>query len=427
MVQLAGLYINIIVVLENKSRKGILMAKKESRKKFWMIGVALIIVGVLYFNLSGPSTPSPLPPLHNVEKTGAGAIMDFTGQGNKIHTAVDETLKKNSLAVRDSKETVKEVPREKVEGVIRWHTRQLLVNLPEDMSVERLQQTLQAEVKSVGGQVMSSQLDTYQGLSVVRLDIGLKDHVAGDEITIISDRLYLVKEKIAPIAKKQPEVKGRGQMAIVIDDFGYSKEPIAAFAAIDRPLTFAVLPYRPFSNEAAARGLSSGHQVILHLPMEPLAQGEQSEKITITINLKDEEIRDITKKAIQDIPGLIGVNNHQGSRATADSRVMKAVLGELKANSLFFLDSRTNSQSIGVDSARKMGVRTGANELFLDNKDDVSAIKAKLRTAQDMAIEHGTVIVIGHARMKTATALSEMVSELESNGIQLIFVSQLVR
>lgn len=425
MVQLVAQCINIVVP-ENRSKRGIRMAKKENLKKLWLIIFALIAIGALYLNLSGPSKELPSP-LHNVEKTGSGAIVDFTGPGKKIHAAVDETLKKNALPVRDVKETLKEVPRQKVEGRIRWHARQLLVNIPDEMSTETLQQALQAGVKSVGGQVISSQLDHYQGLSVLRLDIGLKDRVAGDEITVISDQVYLVKDKIAPIPKKQPEVKGRGQMAIVIDDFGYNKEPIAAFAAIDRPLTFAVLPYQPFSNEAATRGLSSGHQVILHLPMEPLAQGEQSEKITIMVQLSDEEIRDITKKAVQAIPGLIGVNNHQGSKATADRRVMKVVLTELKENSLFFLDSRTNSQSIGVEAARQMGVRTGANELFLDNKDDVSAVKAQLRTAQEMAIKHGMVTVIGHARMNTARAVSEMVSELESNGIQLIFVSQIVK
>ncbi|WP_378954177.1 divergent polysaccharide deacetylase family protein [Pelosinus sp. sgz500959] len=402
------------------------MARKTSRKNAWMIVLALIVMGVLYLKASGPST-EPHAPLHDLEKTGAGTVIDFTGQGNKIHTAVDEALKKNGLSVSNIKEAVKEVPRQKVEGVIRWHTRQLLVNVPVDMSAETLQQTLQAGIKGVSGQVISSQPDNYQGLSVVRLDIGLKDHVAGEDITVISDQIYLTKEKTASIVKKPPEVKGRGQMAIVIDDFGYSKEPIAAFAAIGRPLTFAVLPYRPFSNEAAARGMSSGHQVMLHLPMEPLAQGEQSEKITITINLSDEEIHDIAKKAIQSIPGLIGVNNHQGSRATADRRVMKAALGEIKENNLFFLDSRTNSQSIGAETARQMGVRTGVNELFIDNTDDVNAVKAKLRTAQDMAIQHGIVTVIGHARMNTAKAVSEMVPELEANGIQLIFVSQVVK
>ena len=401
------------------------MAKTDKRKSVWMIVIGVIVIGVLYFKFSeGPNRP--LTPRFDMEKTGAGAVIDFTGAANKIHTAVDETLRKTGLTVRDTKETIKEVPRQKVEGLIRWHVRQLLVNIPGEMSAEAAEQVLQAGVKSVGGQVISSQLDNYQGLSVVRLDIGLKDKVAGDDITIISDRVYLVKEKAAASLTNKVST-GQRQMAIVIDDFGYNKEPISIFAGITRPLTFSVLPYQPFSNEAAARGLSSGHQVMLHLPMEPLAQAEQSEKLTITINMSDGEIQEMTKKAIQAIPGLMGVNNHQGSRATADKRIMKAVLSELKGNNLFFLDSRTNSQSIGAETARQMGIKTGENQLFIDNKDDVSAIKAQLRTAQDMAIKHGSVIVIGHARMNTATAVSEMIPELEAKGIQLVFVSQLVK
>jgi len=401
------------------------MAKTDKRKRAWMIALGMIVLAVLYFKFSGGAN-QPSAPRYDIEKTGAGAIIDFTASTNKIHTAVDETLKKAGLSVRDTKVATKEVPRQKVEGLIRWHTRQLLINIPGEMSVDMVEQALQSGVTSVGGQVISSQPDHYQGLSVVRLDIGIKDKVAGDDMTIVSDRVYLVREQIAVIVPTK-EVAGHGQMAIVIDDFGYSKEPINAFAAIARPLTFAILPYRPFSNEAAARGLSSGHQIMLHLPMQPLDQAEQSEQLTITVNMSDGEIQEMTKKAIQAIPGLIGVNNHQGSRSTADKRVMKVVLGELKANSLFFLDSRTNSQSIGAETARQMGIRTGENQLFIDNTDDVSAIKAKLRTAQDMAIKHGSVIVIGHARMNTAKAVSEMISELESKGIQLVFVSQMLK
>jgi len=401
------------------------MAKKDKRKRAWMIVLGLIVLTVLYFKFSERPN-QPLPPRHDIKKTGAGAVIDFTGSTHKIHLAVDEALKKMDVSVRDSKETNKEVPRQQVEGLIRWHARQLLVQIPGEMSAEMAEKALQAGVKTAGGQVLSSQPDQYQGLSVLRIDIGFRDKVAGDEITIISDRVYLLKEKAAEIVKTKG-ITGHGQMAIVIDDFGYSKEPITAFAEISRPLTFAVLPYRPYSNEAAARGLSSGHQVILHLPMEPLAQGEQSEKLTITVKMSDGEIQEMTRNALQAIPGLIGVNNHQGSRATADKRVMNIVLGELKNNSLFFLDSRTNSQSVGAESARQMGIRTGENQLFIDNTDNVNAIKTKLRTAQDMAIKYGSVVVIGHARMNTAKAVNEIISELEENGVQLVFVSQMVK
>lgn len=411
------------------------MARKNKQKTIWIALVGAIIVGsLLYLNFSQPSNPSSLV-RHEIDKNGASAIADFTATTKQVHLAVDETLKKNSLAVQDVKEFPKEVPRQKVEGVIRWHTRQLLITIPNDLPVETVQQALQKGLQAAGAQVLASQADKYQGNSVLRLDIGFKDKVAGDEITIISDRIYLAKakeqgkdkDKGTAILPARPEGKGNGQMAIVIDDFGYSREPIAAFSGITRPLTFAVLPYHPFSNEAAARGLSSGHQVILHLPMEPLAQGEQSEKLTIGVAMSDGEIQEMAQNAINQIPGLIGVNNHQGSRATADKRVMKIVLGQLKANSLFFLDSRTNGQSIGADTARQMGVRTRENELFIDNSDDVSAIKAKLRTAQNMALNHGSVTVIGHARMNTAIAVREMIGELEENGIRLVFVSQLAQ
>lgn len=409
------------------------MARKNKQQTIWMVLVGLIIMGsLLYLNFS-PSSHQPLPARHEVEKSGAGAVADFTNTTTQVHATVDEIFKKNSLAVRDVKEFVKEVPRQKVEGVIRWHTRQLLIAAPNDTAVETVQQTIQQGVQRAGAQVIASQRDQYQGLSVLRLDVGFTDKVAGDEITIISDRIYIAKEKTQGKEKEKailparPTGKGNGQMAIVIDDFGYSKEPIAAFCSIGRPLTFAVLPYHPFSNEAAARGLSSGHQVILHLPMEPLAQSEQSEKLTIGVAMSNGEIQEMTQKAINQIPGLIGVNNHQGSRATADKRVMKIVLGQVKANSLFFLDSRTNGQSVGAESARQMGVRTGENQLFIDNSDEVSEIKAKLRTGQKMALNHGSVTVIGHARINTAIAVREMIDELEEKGIELVFVSQLVQ
>ena len=143
--------------------------------------------------------------------------------------------------------------------------------------------------------------------------------------------------------------------------------------------------------------------------------------------MSDQEIQQAVTKAIQSIPGVIGVNNHQGSRATADRRVMKDVLSVIRANNLFFVDSRTNSQSVAFDMSRQMGLHTGENELFIDNLSDVEAIKNQIRSAMHMALAHGTVTVIGHARMNTAIAVREMIPEIEAAGIKLVFESELVK
>jgi polysaccharide deacetylase 2 family uncharacterized protein YibQ len=164
-------------------------------------------------------------------------------------------------------------------------------------------------------------------------------------------------------------------MAIIIDDFGYNNEPIAAFADLNRPVTFSVLPNRPYTAAAASRALSAGKQVMVHLPMEPLNQSEQHEPQVITTDLTDSQVQEITTQAIALVPGAIGINNHQGSRATADQRVMRDVLAVVKSNNLFFIDSRTHSASRAYALAKQSGIKTRENELFIDNSADVYAIK----------------------------------------------------
>lgn len=400
------------------------MAKKSNRTK-GILAVAILLIVALYFILH--TTSSDPQQQYEIEKKGAGSVIDFTTTCQQVHKDIDTALGKNGITIGDIKETTKEISRQKIEGIIRWHTRQILLKPSPAFNADKLQSILKAA--SSKSKVLAMEADTYQGVAVTRFDIGLQDKLDGETVTIICDRVYVLKEGagVLPGGEKQQPVKVKAKLAIIIDDFGYSHDPVEAFANITQPITFAVLPYRPYSNEAAARGLSSGHQVILHLPMEPLGEGGSSEPTAIMVGMGEEQIREIAQKAIQSLPGIIGVNNHQGSKATADKQVMKNVLQVIKNKNLFFVDSRTNHLSVASDTARQMGIHTGENQLFIDNVDDVVAVKKQIRIAQDMALQHGSAIIIGHARMNTATAVRDMVPELIQNGVQLVFVSQLIR
>lgn len=399
------------------------MAKK-SNKRIWLAVMVIFLAVVGYFYGTDRPANQPSNSAHyQLEKTGATATVDFTQSAKNIHAAVDAVLARKDIRLTDHKEADKEVPRQGIEGKIRWHVREMGVKVPAD-SVESLQRELTTAVKKSGGELFVIQPDQFQGTPALRLDIGVKDQLAGDAVTVITDKLYIMEKKLAAT---QTPVKTRGELALVIDDFGYTKEPISAFAAIPKPLTFAVLPYRTYSNEAAARAISSGHQVMLHLPIEPLAAAEQSEQITVTVAMSDQDIQATVANAIQAVPGIIGVNNHQGSRGTADKRVMVNVLSVIKSHSLFFIDSRTNSQSIAYDTAHQLGIRSGENNLFLDNEDEVAAIKRQLRKAAEIAVQRGTAIAIGHARLTTATAVKEMLPEFEAAGIKLVFASEVVK
>ena len=215
-----------------------------------------------------------------------------------------------------------------------------------------------------------------------------------------------------------------GKLAIIIDDCGYSSSALTKLAQIDAPLTFSVIPYLTYSKTAIDKALGSGKQVMLHLPMQALGNAS-AEKITIKISMSDDQIKEITTNAINATPGLVGVNNHEGSKATADARVMRDVMGVVAGNGLFFVDSRTNPASVACDIAAEYGVATGANDLFLDNTDDVKYVEDRLRKAADMA-HNRSIIAIGHARTNTAQAINAMLEDIRAAGIQLVFASEIV-
>lgn len=402
-------------------------AKKRSYGK-WIAAIILILAGVFYFQNDKPpeKAPAPSEPNYNLEKTGAGVVVDFTAAAAKIHAAVDSGLAGSKLSPKELKEDKREVPRKGVEGTIRWHSRSMLVVPPEAMSPEGLAQALTPLVTKAGGKLIGTEPDTYNGAPAVRLDIGIKDMLNNEPLTVVTDRLYVVKDKgTLPPPKPQPAAR-QGDMAIVIDDFGYTHDPIAGFVEMGRPITFAVLPYRQYSHEAATRALSAGHVVMLHLPLEPLSSAEQSEPTTITVNMRPDEIKQAVAKAIASVPGVKGVNNHQGSKATGDREVMKQVLSVIKAHNLFFIDSRTSGNSVAAEVARQLGLRTGENELFLDNSADIDQIKKQLRKAVAIAQKSGSVTVIGHARPNTVIAVREIIPEIEAAGIRLVYANQLL-
>ena len=129
---------------------------------------------------------------------------------------------------------------------------------------------------------------------------------------------------------------------------------------------------------------------------------------------------------LSQVPEAVGINNHQGSKATTDKRVMDDVMNELHHRGLFFLDSATNSYTEADGAAAEYGVPYARNDLFVDNSSDVSAIKAMIRKAAERAKEHGTYIIIGHCRPHTAEAFRQMVPQLEAEGIKFIYVLSLM-
>lgn len=219
----------------------------------------------------------------------------------------------------------------------------------------------------------------------------------------------------------------RARLAIIIDDLGGAAPGTDELLALDRPLTFAVLPFLRFTAREAELARARGHQVILHLPMQPADPAVDPGPGAITVNLGDDEIRAAVRRDLEAVPGVVGVNNHMGSLATTDRRVMDIVMSVVAEAGLFFVDSSTARSSVVRAAARAAGVPTGFNVRFIDNVKDVETIKKELARIGDDALRSGQAITTGHAHPATARAVREMIPQLEARGIRLVFVSELVR
>ena len=217
-----------------------------------------------------------------------------------------------------------------------------------------------------------------------------------------------------------------GELALIVDDCGQWIETERRFVALDIPLTLSVLPDVPYSGEIAREAAAAGKGIMLHLPMEALS-GIDPGRGKVTTAMSDGAIVAAVQADLAQVPLAQGVNNHEGSKASADPRVMHAVIGVLaQRGNLFFIDSRTNAASVGESTARDLGVPTAARDVFLDNRPNVAYSEAQLLAAAAIAREHGSAIAIGHPKPTTLEALRAMIPQLQASGIRFVLVADLV-
>jgi hypothetical protein len=215
------------------------------------------------------------------------------------------------------------------------------------------------------------------------------------------------------------------KLALIIDDCGQWPATEHGFIALPVALTLSVLPHVRYGSEIAHDAQAAGKGVMLHLPMEPMS-GIDPGPGRITTSMDDAAITAQVRDDIASVPLATGVNNHEGSRATADDRVMRAVSEVLAADHLFFIDSLTTGSSVAERDAHAAGIATASRDVFLDNVADVEATEAQLRRAAQVAKAHGSAIAIGHPRPTTLAAVRALLPELQREGITFVFASDLV-
>jgi polysaccharide deacetylase 2 family uncharacterized protein YibQ len=251
--------------------------------------------------------------------------------------------------------------------------------------------------------------------------------LSGPYVSVAQDRVPPTSPGLSEETKSGADPQSP-RVAIVIDDVGMKPpEQLEPILSLNVPMTFAILPFQRYTSSCATFLKKTPYETILHLPMEPLnfpvanpGSGALFSSATRT------ELQNAFQDAVRDVPGVVGVNNHMGSRLTQDEALMTTVLEEIHHQGLFFIDSRTHAGTVAFQVAQKMDLPSAERDIFIDAFVSESFSLEQMQKAAALAKAQGTALAIGHPYPSTLNALAAIIPQLQSEGIVFVRASELV-
>ena len=347
--------------------------------------------------------------------------VNLNSKVSHVESVVTALLK--SKGVNPARDLLAEERQLRRSGRFEWNSLKQNYRVGSSFSLKGFQAALEQELKQ-RQMVLQKASVTKQGtVQLLRAEVG---NAGGRPIGFLYQvTLERQTAEIPPAPVSLAFPKGKGKIAIVVDDWGYSVRNLPVLNVIQRPLTIAILPSLPHSTEVARAAKASGHEVILHMPMEAMDPRAPREKGTILTAMPRQQVVDLLDRSLATVPSAKGMNNHQGSKVTTDPVLMGTILSDAKRHGLYFLDSFVSQQSVCGDVAARLKVRFARRTVFLDNEENAPAVRQQLVELARIAARKGHAIGIGHDRPVTVQVLREAIPELEKAGYTVVPVSEL--
>ncbi|MGN0929018.1 MAG: divergent polysaccharide deacetylase family protein [Alphaproteobacteria bacterium] len=283
------------------------------------------------------------------------------------------------------------------------------------------------------------------GLIVKRQNIDAKEKVTVEKTTPIFDEAEIVpipldikednKESLMEIKKDSPfekyalqsEKTDKPVIALIIDDMGVDMIRSNKVLKFNYPFTVSYLTYAPNLQSQINYATKTGHEIILHIPMQALNDNYDYGGEYLSTNNGKTQNLEILASQLDKVSGYIGINNHMGSRFTSDEYQLKAVIEELANRGLAFIDSKTTSLSKADNIAKEVKIPYATRDIFLDDSNRPQDIKKSLTQLENIAKKRGFAVAIGHPRPNTIKMLKEWLPSLADKGIELVPISYIIK
>ena len=371
-------------------------ARKKFSPGYAIIG-AILILSLWILLLNSIQTERGQESLFNLFRP-----LSYVEESEKLEAAIGKELLRLGVGTKSIEKAYRE---EVSRGRIKWIYFRKEIRIPLSRPLADYYMAINEALRRNGGRIFECQAKKKGNENFLTLKAGIES---------FPTHSFLLKQS--------------PQIALIIDDFGYRmSRRERGFLEAEFPLTVSVIPGLTYSAEAAREAAQKGKEVILHLPMEPREDLSNDYPWIILTSMNRRQVERAVEESLASIPLAVGINNHMGSKATEDKEVMSAILGLAKKKSVFYIDSRTSNKSVAFALAKKMKVRTGRNNIFLDNyPGDSRHIRKQLSSLKKIALARGQAIAIGHAtRSATLSAVKEFLPQFKKEGIRLVYVSEL--
>ena len=216
------------------------------------------------------------------------------------------------------------------------------------------------------------------------------------------------------------------KIIIIIDDMGVNKKLSKEVIDLKAPLTLAFLPYADNLPNITEQAKNKGHELIIHMPMEPINSGLDVGSIALLDHMNEQEIQKNLDQAFKSFEGYVGINNHMGSKVTQNQTIMNQVMDNLAKRDLFFVDSITIGSSVAASTAEKYGLRFAERDVFLDHEESDEFVQKALQKLEQISQKRGYAIAIGHPKKNTIKALKSWLPDAQKRGFQIVPVSTVV-
>lgn len=227
------------------------------------------------------------------------------------------------------------------------------------------------------------------------------------------------------VSVRVPE--GFAKIVIIIDDMGVDRRHSDEAAELPGPLTMSFLPYARHLDEQTKNARAQGHELMVHMPMEPMDPDLDMGPVALRVDMNAQEFDAMLEEGLSALGGYVGLNNHMGSRLTQDQDSMGRLMSVLKKRELLFVDSRTIAGSVADDMAAAYGVPHVSRDVFLDDDPSFESVRESLEHLERIAHKRGYAVAIGHPKPHTIAALKAWLPTLADKKLALVPASAVVR